>query len=211
MLLEIVCKTMNNSNLKKIVLVSLVAVILGVGGVVLGLVIGANRVGPNEKVTSVESKKTIVSGGSEGAVKPKSLPSLTLNSPKVNLKVGEKFATNIDINTAGFPIYGAELVLTYDPALLELVGTAKPGKLFVDELVLANRVDPKKGTIVLSLGTFTPFSGQGLFGSLEFATKKPGSARISFDLTQKPKIGFADANKEVSLIGGLLPVVVDIK
>jgi hypothetical protein len=205
------------TNTTKIILVSVGAVILGAAGLAGGLLIGANRA-VRDRGSSVTSSSPVLTPvpkgvGSRIGVKESTnsvSPILSLSVPKLQVRVGEKFTTSVNLDTVGLPIYVTDIDLIYDPKTVELVGTLKPGGLFSNEIVLANRVDPKTGRVVISLGSLSPFVGKGVLGTLEFSAKKLGSAKISFDSIQLPKIGFADKSRDGTVISGLLPITVEI-
>ena len=112
-----------------------------------------------------------------------SLGLVTLQGP-TQVKVGEIFKVDMELTTNS-PTDGTDLIVKYDPKVLELVldGTkaSTPGKTYQD--YPANSVDPN-GVITVSGVTLNKgFVGQGLFGSLNFKAKTKGLTKVNLDFT----------------------------
>ena len=115
------------------------------------------------------------------------------------------FDINIVLNANGNPVRGSDVSLNFDPAYLEVVDIdsetdgiqVTPGTIFPDPTVLINQADNAAGRILLSIGTFDSFSGEGVFGTIKFRPKAASSAPtgVSFNGppdTQIIKVGGED-------------------
>ena len=88
-------------------------------------------------------------------------------------------------------LFGADLILGFDPDLLEVVDSAPaspgvqitPGDLLASGQLMVNQADNSLGRIefvVTLLGTQSPVSGDGILASVTFRAKRPGESIISF-------------------------------
>lgn len=113
---------------------------------------------------------------------------ITLQSPKTQLSVGEKFTVSINIFSDKLTD-GTDLIILYDPKILSVEGqgTAKVpvllGTLYSDYPI--NKLDDTAGRITVSGISNKPggVNPSGLFGSVIFQAKSPGLAKISLDFT----------------------------
>lgn len=101
---------------------------------------------------------------------------------------GANFKVDIVLSTTK-PTGGADLILKYDPAMLELVPNNNQaivlGKIYQEYPV--KEVDSKEGKITLTGLTSLSskgFVGEGLFLTISFKTKTKGSTKVSFDFTK---------------------------
>lgn len=106
---------------------------------------------------------------------------ISLQSSKVNLKVGEKITVEINLSS-GKKVDGADILINYDPGILT-ARPVSPGSIFSDFPL--NKVDEADGRITVS--GITDKSGgvlaNGLFGSVEFSAKASGTTRVSLEFT----------------------------
>jgi hypothetical protein len=96
--------------------------------------------------------------------------------------VGQNFKVDVELSSTS-PAQGADLIVKYDPKVLELVKVkqeaATVGKVFTD--YPANSAD-NSGIITISGVTpSTGFSGKGVFATLNFKVITKGKTNISFD------------------------------
>ncbi len=117
----------------------------------------------------------------------KSASSISLVGPS-SAKVDQEFKVDVKIDTQGALADGIDLVVKYDPNLLEVVDSQTPmviNKIFSN--YPANTVDSQAGIINVS-ATSSPgdpsFSGQSVLGSVSFRAKKAGIAAVSLEFTK---------------------------
>lgn len=110
-------------------------------------------------------------------------PSISLMASETNLKVGDKVTVTATIYSPK-ATDGVDLVINFDPRLLQVessasVGPVTPSTLYSD--YPANQLDDQKGEIFMSgisskPGGVTP---NGVLGTMVFVAKAPGKAKIS--------------------------------
>jgi hypothetical protein len=118
----------------------------------------------------------------------KSLNIISLISPKIEYKVGEKIPVTINI-TSDKATAGTDLIIKYDPNLLTIVqsDTKIPvavGTLFGEYPV--NKVDEGLGLITVS-GITSQLAGvmpKGAFGTIVFQGKAAGNPKIFLEFTK---------------------------
>ena len=116
------------------------------------------------------------------------LSEISLQTPKNQIKVGEKFTVSINISSSK-KSDGADLIIKYDPQLLsvETTGLNKipviVGTIYSD--YPSNNLDEKVGRITVSGITEqrNGVSTNGLFGSLVFRSKAKGRSKVTLDFT----------------------------
>lgn len=116
-----------------------------------------------------------------------STPTLSLVLKNSQLAVGNQVQIPISLNTAGKKIIGVDVVIKYDPQMLQATNSGtirvfQPGKLF-DEYPIAT-ADPTRGQILVSgiasIGK-NGFNGVGVLGTLSLTTLKAGQTTLKFD------------------------------
>lgn len=112
--------------------------------------------------------------------KPK-LTQIALQTDKTSVKVGEKFTVSINI-LSDKSTDGTDLIINYDPKLL-LAEPVILGTLYNEYPI--NTIDVKVGKVTISgISTETDrINPNGLFGSIVFTAKAPGSSGISLEFT----------------------------
>jgi len=75
--------------------------------------------------------------------------------------------------------------LTFDPLMIK-IESVQPGSLFQSQIIFKNEVANDK--ILLSLGSFTPFTGTGIYGTVAFIPLKTGNSSLSFNPSPESKI-----------------------
>lgn len=121
-------------------------------------------------------------------------PQLIAQTTKTNFKTGDKVPLTIKVVTAGNPSDSTDIIVHFDPNLLEASGSGffELGKIY-KEYPVAD-FDNKNGTVQLS-GTTPPdqtgFSGIGSLVTLNFHAKAEGSTTVSLEFV---KGSTADSN-----------------
>ncbi len=153
-----------------------IRVILLVLVVVIGLEIfnAAKLLNKSKSATPVFARLQPLSGGH-----------LTLLADKKEYQVGETITVSVRMFTGGHPTDGTDLVLKYDPKLLEITSAffAK-GNTYNDYPF--SSFDPTKGEIQISGITSLSqngFNGAGVFGTLTMKAKSAGIANLTIDFT----------------------------
>ena len=109
--------------------------------------------------------------------------SLSLISSSKDYKIGDKFLVNVNLSTASHKTVGTDIVLQYDPKLLEATpGAFTKGTIYPD--YPAVNIDNIKGIISAS-GVISPngdgFKGSGVFGKIAFRAKITGQTILKLD------------------------------
>ncbi len=107
---------------------------------------------------------------------------ISLSASKTNLNVGQMIPVELRVDTGGKSISGADLIIRFDPQVLEASGTAIiKGKIF-DEYPLVS-VDAKNGLISISgvSSINKSFKGSGQFALINFKAKIPGKTSLTVD------------------------------
>jgi trimeric autotransporter adhesin len=118
-------------------------------------------------------------------------PSLDLTVKAKKVSIGKQFTVEIQAKSAP-AIYGVQVGLAYDPAMVEVVdmdpnteGIQFQAGTFIDpaqSYSLMNQVDPQKGTIDYALTLLNPapeVKGNGQIALITFKAKTAGKATIT--------------------------------
>ncbi len=102
---------------------------------------------------------------------------LSLSPATKNVAVGESFNVDLDIDSGGQAVSSVSAVLTYDTNLLTVVvipGTAVP----------IAKTTAVGGIITIQSGALSQnFTGSGVIATLNFRTKKAGTAQVAITFT----------------------------
>lgn len=110
---------------------------------------------------------------------------ISLNTPKKIYAVGEVIPVSVTIDSGGHSLNGADLIVHFDPKVLEAsTGALIAGSIF-DEYPLLS-VDAKKGLLSVSgVDSLRPgFKGIGKFIFVNFRAKAKGAAFLTIDFTK---------------------------
>lgn len=110
---------------------------------------------------------------------------ISLNTPKTNFVVKEVVPVSVMVDTGGHTLSGADLIIRYDPKILEATkGAGVKGKIF-DEYPLMS-VDTKNGLIAISgISNLQGFVGSGQFAIINLKAKSPGKTILTIDFADK--------------------------
>lgn len=133
--------------------------------------------------TSLPLKKT---QAEEGAL-------LLLNPSQKTLKVGEEVEVRVELNTNDTEVSGADVIIRYDPSLVEVVDAdgnpqngvqVRPGLLFPQYPV--NEVNVANGRIGFSAAALPPktFTGEGTLAYIKLRTLKPGTVSLQIEFAK---------------------------
>lgn len=110
---------------------------------------------------------------------------ISLSAAKENFTVGEAVPVLVMIDTGGSEVSGADLIVSFDPKVLEATSGGLVAGTIFDEYPLKS-VDGAKGIIAISgissLGN--SFTGQGLLATLNLRAKEAGVASLVIDFTK---------------------------
>lgn len=109
---------------------------------------------------------------------------IELQSPKNQYSVGEKIPVTISVFTGGKPTDGTDVILFYDPNLIEATGSGlfTKGTIYSDFPIATS--NPSKGQILISGITSlsqSGFNGAGIFGILNLTAKASGKTTVQVD------------------------------
>lgn len=111
---------------------------------------------------------------------------ISLNVPKTSLAVNEAVPVSVVVDTGGYEVDGVDVVVSFDPKVLEAskAGLVK-GEIF-DEYPLQS-VDASKGLIYISgvNSSKTGFKGTGQFAVINLKAKGAGKASLTIDFVRK--------------------------
>jgi hypothetical protein len=163
-----------------------------------------------EKKSIQETNKKIVT--KENPVK------ISLLTENNTIKTNSIFEVEIFIDTAKNSINGADISLNFNPYELEVIDSEpnKPevqiitGEIFEKPMILQNLANNQKGEINLSIGTFTPFNGKGVYGIIRFKALKKSNAKIEFNKT-KTKAAVLDETKNYLIEQDFNPLEIKIE
>lgn len=117
---------------------------------------------------------------------------ISLVAPKNNFNVGENVPVSVVLDTGGHSLNGVDLIVHYDPKLLDAsAGGIVRGLIFDDYPAIS--VSPDKGLITVSgidnmSNTFNsnnPIYGAGQFVVINLKAKAPGRTTLSIDFNGK--------------------------
>lgn len=107
---------------------------------------------------------------------------ISLTSTRLNYAVGEIIKVVVAVNTGGRLIDGVDLIVRFNPQVLEIApGGLSKGKIFSEYPLLSQ--DDKTGLISISgvSGVKESFTGQGEFAILTLKAKLPGRTTLAID------------------------------
>ncbi|MBI2334934.1 hypothetical protein HYU96_04005 [Candidatus Daviesbacteria bacterium] len=111
--------------------------------------------------------------------------SLSLYSPRSEFKKGEVVSVTVNLDTGTHETEGADLLLSFDPKVLEATaGAVLKGVIYPE--YPQTRIDQKTGSIAISgisglIGK--TFQGSGVFATVNFKAKAVGQATLSIKFT----------------------------
>jgi len=102
--------------------------------------------------------------------------------------VGNSFTVEYVLDTRNFATYGADVVATYDPSIIEVVGTTSTpvtsGTGWGQPTT--NTIDNSLGKIELAYGSAHPtFTGSATIGQVTFRAKTAGQAQFNYTFFQQ--------------------------
>lgn len=110
---------------------------------------------------------------------------INLSTPKSSYNVSEIVPVFVKVSTGNHLTSGVDLVLNYDPSILEASSSSLTKGSTFDDYPEIN-IDSKKG-ILRASGVISPvkvgFNGNGDFGVIKFSAKAPGVTTISLEFS----------------------------
>lgn len=109
---------------------------------------------------------------------------LYLDPPTGTYAVGQPFQSRIMLDTEGAATAGTDVFINFDSTILNAT-RIQEGSLY--DTYLGKNVDNEKGALAIS-GIFdidneTGYSGIGIFATIVFEGKSPGTSKVSFDFS----------------------------
>lgn len=119
---------------------------------------------------------------------------LTLTASQKEFSVGDIVAVTVNISTGGYPTLGTDVIVKYDPNLLEIDSASSilDGDAYPE--YPSKNFDQKTGLVSISgisALNGNEFNGVSTFATINFKAKGAGTANISLDFTPG---GTADSN-----------------
>lgn len=102
--------------------------------------------------------------------------------------VGNTFTVDYVLDTRSFASYGTDVVATYDPTIIEVVGTTSTGVTTATGWgqPTENTIDNNLGKIDLKYGSSQPvFTGNATIGQVTFRAKTAGQAQFNYTFFQQ--------------------------
>lgn len=119
------------------------------------------------------------------AVTTKQQATIILSSAKSQYNAGEAVPVLVEVSTGGRSTEGVDLVLNFDPRLLEVSsGAAVKGEIYPEYPQI--KVDPQAGVIQISgISGLSgrQFAGRGNFATINFKAKASGAANLTVNFT----------------------------
>lgn len=123
-------------------------------------------------------------GGSKTSTQP-SAGKISLITPKTNYQVAEEVPVSVMIDTGSHTIDGVDLIVRFDPKILEATSGGLIKGTIMSEYPLMS-LDAQAGLIAISgissLGN--SFSGTGQFATLNLRAKAPGTTSLTIDFNK---------------------------
>lgn len=154
----------------------IVFIILGIA--LLIEVVYAIRVLTSPTPSSLPVSKPVVQPGS-------AVGKISLTAPQTDIRVNEIIPVSVMIDTGSHTVDGVDLVVSFDPKILEVAsGGLVKGSIF-DEYPLMS-LDPKKGLLSISgVSNFkNSFKGTGQFATINLRAKVPAKTSLTIDFNK---------------------------
>lgn len=114
---------------------------------------------------------------------------LSCAPPNGTFNIGETIAVDFSVDTRTYGAFGADLVITYDAALLTAVDTQVTAVTTTTKWTTApttNQIDGTLGKIRLDFGSAqASFSGSTVIARTSFKAKQAGSAQLQYTFFQQ--------------------------
>lgn len=159
------------SILKRLSLPKLIFIILGVV-IVVELIFAVKSL--RQTAPSPTKKLLPVSGGS-----------ISLVSQKREYKVGDVVPVSVRVSTGGHPTDGTDLILKFDPKVLEATRSAlRAGKIYSEYPLMS--VDPAGLIRISGIATLKDkvFNGIGVLAFIDFKARSAGKTALTVEFTQ---------------------------
>lgn len=125
------------------------------------------------------------------AVSPTPTPKLvdlTIVPPVQGASIGEPVNFDLTVSTNGISITAADVNIRFDQRKL-MITSASPAAFFTDQVVFANTIDPKLGTLRVALGSLTPASASGRLFHLIASVLPTASESATLTILSSSRIG----------------------
>ncbi|MCL4390193.1 MAG: hypothetical protein M1484_02085 [Patescibacteria group bacterium] len=96
--------------------------------------------------------------------------------------MGQPQSVGIVLNSAGKSVDGADVVINFDPKMVQVVGNSVASTALFEQAPL-NSVDNVAGKIKFSVLTFSPRPVTGIIGTFAIKPVSTGTANFTFDFT----------------------------
>lgn len=140
---------------------------------------------------------------------------LSIIVPQLSYKVGDTIPVELRLTTEGYTSAGTDLILNYDPKLLEAsAGAFVQGPIYTDYPFI--NIDTKSGVInasgVASVSQ-KGFKGKGVFGTVNFKAKANGKTTLTIDFKANSinKTNVIDAGTTQNILDQVSPLELEIK
>lgn len=111
---------------------------------------------------------------------------IVLIADKKDYKAGENIVVSVRVSTGGQTTYGTDLVLRFDPKVLEASNAAVTQGRIYSEYPMKS-VDSKEGIVrisgINSAGKSSGFNGVGIFAAVNFKAASSGKTTLRIDFT----------------------------
>lgn len=108
--------------------------------------------------------------------------SLSPSSGNFDFQSGQTYPVGIVIDSAGKSIDGVDVVISYDPSKVQIIGGKVNSSSLLPEVPL-NTADSVKGKIRFSALTFDPKAVTGIVGTFSFKPLSKGEVNFAFEFT----------------------------
>ncbi len=114
--------------------------------------------------------------------------SLSCTPSSGTFNVGDTFTVQFNLDTRTFPVYGADLNMTYDASVIQASGSASSPITTVTNwsAPTTNTVDTSLGKIHMDYGNSQPaYTGNTSIGQITFKAIQPGQAQFQYVFFQQ--------------------------
>lgn len=117
-------------------------------------------------------------------IRSKAVPAtvLSIEPASASKSVGEQFTANVNINTGENYIVSADIVLTYDPSVINIAAVSL-GSFLPGATEIQKNINNQTGKLIYSLYTSADNakSGQGILATITFTAVAAGISTVNFD------------------------------
>ncbi len=145
---------------------------------VLSVGVGALTLSRQQSTTDYEPAQNLTAAASEDQASM----ALSPDTGEFTFTAGQSYPVGILVDSAGKEIDGVDVIISFDPTKVEVVGQQVTAGSVLPEVPL-NKIDNTTGKIRFSALTFEAKAVNGILGTFRISPKKAGEVNLTFDYT----------------------------